>query len=136
MLNWIVILLSAIGFWIALYFTGVFYKWFSPAVAWVPAVCRLDEKSCLKVLETPRAKIFGIPNSAFGLGIYGYLMLAGNALAPQWGLFLTALALGRSVFLAYSLLFVTRIPCKLCFTTHAINLTLFVIFVYRVFHQG
>jgi uncharacterized membrane protein len=33
----------------------------------------------------------------------------------------------RSIYLAYSLLFVTKIPCPLCFAGHTINLLLFLI---------
>ncbi len=128
-----IILLSAVGFWISFYFTGVYYKWFLSNVVWVPRFCRLDEKSCLTVLETPRAKIFGIPNSAFGMIVYGYLIVGSLFFPPLLGFLLLALALGRSLYLAYSLLFVTKIPCTLCFFSHAINLILFLIYTYRVF---
>ena len=132
-MNLLIILLSAAGLWISIYFTGVYYKWFSPDVMWVPQVCRLDKKSCLNVLDTPRAKIFGIPNSAFGIFVYSYLMLTSYFISPVPGLVLLAFAFGRSIYLAYSLIFVTKIPCKLCFASHAINLTLFILFAYRVF---
>lgn len=132
MLEWAIILLSGAGLWISVYFTGVYYKWFSPEVMWVPKVCRLDEKSCLNVLGTPRAKVFGVPNSALGILVYAFLLLTSHFLSPRPGFLLLAFALGRSVFLAYSLIFITRIPCKLCFASHAINLALFLIFLYRV----
>lgn len=134
MINLLVLLLSFLGLWISIYFTGVYYHWFSPSVFWVPPVCRLNEKSCLSVLQTPRAKIFGVPNSAFGIFIYSYLLAGSPFLPPVFGLVLLSLALGRSVYLAYSLIFVTKIPCVLCFFTHGINLTLFSIFFTRVFH--
>ncbi len=125
-------ILAGVGLWISVYFTGVYYKWFRPEVFWVPQVCRLDEKSCLNVLDTPRAKIFGIPNSLFGIFVYSFLIIAGASFSELSCLLLT-FALIRSVYLAYSLIFVTRIPCKLCFTSHAINLALFLIYVLRVF---
>ena len=31
------------------------------------------------------------------------------------------------LFLTYSLLFLTRVPCVLCFTSHAINVVIFVL---------
>ena len=132
-MTFLIIFLSAAGLWISVYFTGVYYKWFSPQVMWVPQVCRLDEKSCLNVLDTPRAKIFGVPNSAFGIFVYGYLLFSSHFFPPHAGLVLLAFALGRSIYLAYSLIFVTKIPCKLCFASHAINPSLFLIFAWKVF---
>ena len=123
-----IFILSLLGLWISIYFTGVFYKWFQPNVFWIPQVCQLKEESCITVLGTPRAKLFGIPNSAFGIGMYSYLIL--NLLIPFpliIALVLLALAVLRSIYLAYSLIFVTKIPCPLCFTSHAINLALFLI---------
>ncbi len=129
-LNSLAIVLSAVGLWISVYFTGVFYRWFPPNVFWMPKVCQLNEKTCLNVLETPRAKLFGVPNSAFGIFLYLYLIAdRWISLLPAAGLVLLFFALLRSVYLAYSLLFVTKIPCPLCFTTHAINLVLFLIYL-------
>lgn len=124
--------LSLTGLWISAYFTGVYYKWFKPEVFWVPRVCRLDEKSCLLVLETPRAKIFGVPNSALGILVYTYFILDLFFFPPWLGLLLAGLALARSLYLTYSLLFVTKIPCVLCFTSHALNLALFVLYLANV----
>lgn len=123
-----VILLAGIGLWISTYFTGVSFEWFSPQVKWIPKVCQLKEASCQLVLKTPRAKLFGIPNSVFGIGLYTYLILFFLGAPLSWGIaaFATGLALVRSIYLAHSLLFVTRVPCPLCFTTHAINLVLFI----------
>ena len=123
-----IFILSLLGLWVSIYFTGVFYKWFQPNVFWIPQVCQLKEESCITVLGTPRAKLFGIPNSAFGIGMYSYLIL--NLLIPFpliIALVLLALAVLRSIYLAYSLIFVTKIPCPLCFTSHVINLALFLI---------
>lgn len=125
-------LLSFLGLWISVYFTGVYYGWFPPDVSWVPRVCQLEERSCIEVLKTPRAKIFGVPNSAFGIVIYLYLLADLFFFPPLPGLALTGAALARSVYLAYSLLFITKIPCRLCFTSHAINLMLFVFYLRQV----
>ena len=127
-MNLLAVLLCGVGLWISAYFTGVSYGWISPNVKWVPQFCQLKEASCQLVLETPRAKLFGIPNSVYGIGIYLYLihLFLGMPLWWELGTFLTGIAVLRSLYLAYSLLFVTRIPCPLCFTSHAINLILFI----------
>jgi len=123
-----VFVLSLVGLWISIYFTGIFYQWFKPNVFWMPMVCQLKEATCMNVLGTPRAKIFGVPNSAFGIGIYTYILLDLFWFPGTIGLVLLGMALFRSIYLAYSLLFVTKIPCPLCFTSHGINLTLFLIY--------
>lgn len=77
------------------------------------------------VVQSPRARLGGTPNSAIGL-IYYAIMLA----AAWWihvpvmrvGMLAAALAAAAfSVYLAYSLLFVTRMPCAMCWTGHAVN---------------
>ena len=128
--------LACVGLWISVYFTGVAFKWFSPNVFWVPRVCRLGEKSCLYVLETPRAKFFGVPNSVFGIFMYLYVLADLFFFPPHFGLFLTAVALARSLYLAYSLLFVTKVPCVLCFTSHAVNLALFLFYLAEAANFG
>lgn len=120
------ILLCVLGLWISVYFTAVSYRWVSPDVKWVPQFCRLKEATCQLVVHTPRAKLFGIPNSVYGIALYSYLLLYFLGLPLPWavGFAGAALAALRSLYLAYSLLFVTRILCPLCFTTHGINLIL------------
>jgi len=126
--NLLALLLSCLGLWIAAYFTGVAYRWFIPNVWWVPRFCQLKESSCQLVVHTPRAKIFGVPNSVYGIGIYLYLILLFLGAPLSWGLglLLAGLAVLRSIYLAYSLLFITKIHCVLCFTSHLINLFLLI----------
>ena len=84
----------------------------------------------MTVLGTPRAKLFGIPNSVFGISLYFYLIVELSRyhyLISPWALYFLALALARSLYLAFSLLFITKIPCPLCFTGHIINLLLFMV---------
>jgi uncharacterized membrane protein len=135
MLSFLIFVLALIGLWISAYFTGIYYKWFKPDVFWIPQVCRLKEADCMTVLGTPRAKMFGIPNSAFGIALYLYLILDLFFFPPAIALAALGLALARSVYLAYSLLFITKIPCPLCFTTHAINLILFLT-VFKIVFSG
>jgi len=94
------------------------------------AKARRDERGLLaepSVVQTPAARtIAGLPNSAFGLAYYPLVSL--GALAGLWinaarvatlaGATLAALF---SVYLAYSLLFVTRRACPFCWTGHLAN---------------
>lgn len=135
MIPFFIFILSLTGFWISIYFTGVYYKWFHPSVFWMPQICQLKENTCMNVLGTPRAKLFGYPNSLFGIGLYLYLILDHFFFPPHVALFLLAAATIRSIYLAYSLIFVTKIPCPLCFTTHLINLCLFLIVLKMTFYR-
>ncbi|HTV92508.1 MAG TPA: vitamin K epoxide reductase family protein [Verrucomicrobiae bacterium] len=81
------------------------------------------------VVQTPRARLLGgIPNAALGAYYYPALGLAiwlASDRSELTILLLAALcAAGVSVALAYSLLFVTKMPCVYCWTSHAINWTL------------
>jgi uncharacterized membrane protein len=87
----------------------------------------LDEPS---VVERPAARaLFGIPNAAFGMAYYGLMLSAlpfsGSPSVRRATLAASALALGQSAYLMYSLLFVTRMPCPYCWTGHAVNIVLF-----------
>jgi uncharacterized membrane protein len=124
-MSFLIFVLSLVGFWISVYFTGVYYKWFQPNVVWIPQVCQLKESSCMMIIDTPRAKLFGVPNSVFGIGLYAYLILNLFVHFPVIiALVLLSFAVIRSIYLAYSLIFVTKVPCPLCFTSHVINIIL------------
>jgi uncharacterized membrane protein len=86
----------------------------------------LTERS---VVQTPRARLFGrIPNALFGAAFYPALAIAiwfaGSRLTLALVLVPVLAAALTSVVLAYSLLFVTRMPCVFCWTSHAINWSL------------
>jgi uncharacterized membrane protein len=119
--------LSSIGLWISIYFTSVFYKWVEPEAFWIPKVCQLKEATCMSILDTPRAKMFGYPNSVFGIVLFSYLIVSlFLPLTPYISIGMLTIATLRSVYLAYSLIFVTRVPCPLCFTSHVICITLLI----------
>lgn len=133
MIAWTILPLALLGLAISSYFTAVAYRWMAPDTPWVPAVCRLGEETCGTVVDSPRARLFGVPNSVLGQVWYLALLIGvptGIASMPPWsGLYLMAAALTvvAGAYLTYSLLFVTRVPCRLCFTSHALNLAIFVL---------
>ena len=123
----LLLILAGAGHASAAIFTGVSYRLIAPDAAFLPRLCRLGEATCARVLDSPRARIFGVPNSLLGMAYY--LAVIGRAIAgvaPAW--LMTAyrlVALGTvalGAYLSYSLLVVTRVPCVLCFTAHGINL--------------
>ncbi|MDQ2909365.1 MAG: vitamin K epoxide reductase family protein [Candidatus Eremiobacteraeota bacterium] len=87
----------------------------------------LDEPS---VVEKPAAHVlFGLPNSEFGLIYYGALLLvlpaSGSKPVRRAMLAGSAAAFSMSLYLMYSLLFVSKAECPYCWTSHASNTLLF-----------
>jgi uncharacterized membrane protein len=81
------------------------------------------------VVQTPRARAIGkTPNAALGVFYYAAVALATLFPAPPvigWLVVSVSLVAALfSTYLAYSLLFITRMPCPYCWTSHAINWTL------------
>jgi len=135
MLTILLSLLAVFGFLVSTYFTAVSYHWINPDAALIPFFCRMDERSCVSIVFTPHARVFGIPNSVLGQVFYAALIAAvlGDFLFTKpliyfylLGGLLTVLL---GIFLTYSLLFLIRVPCKLCFTSHGINLAIFILLV-------
>ena len=131
MIDFAIVFLSLIGFLISSYFTAVSYRWIRPDEKWIPAFCRLGERTCATIVFTPRARVFGLPNSVLGQVFYAALVigaLTGRFEGGPLTLYLLAslVTVTLGAYLTYSLLFLTRVPCKLCFTSHFINLVIFI----------
>ena len=129
----LIVLLAGVGFLISTYFTAVAYRWMRADPTWLPPVCRMGHDTCAAIVFTPRARLLGVPNSVLGqifyvaltAGVVGKFLFLMPAYAAYVAASLTTVVLGA--YLSYSLLFLTRVPCTLCFTTHAINLVIFVL---------
>jgi uncharacterized membrane protein len=136
--------LSGVGLWDALYFTFAYYGRVKKA-RWVPAIlCARDGSNCVTVVQTRYARLLWVPNSL--LGVVYYLLLifwatAGQSVAlvlpagmREYTLSLSGLLIAASVaavamgfYLIYSLLKKLHTHCPLCYTAHAINLTILVL---------
>ncbi|MEK6321805.1 MAG: vitamin K epoxide reductase family protein [Acidobacteriota bacterium] len=126
------VVLTAIGLYIAAYFTLVYYGLLGANTKLMPSVCRLEEHSCKTVLGTKYARVFGVPNSLLGVLYYLIVIsvLLGGWTAVPVSTALIAVAwytVALGVVLAYALFFIIKIPCPLCLTGHTINLTLAVL---------
>ncbi len=77
------------------------------------------------VVKSPRAHLFGAPNSLLGAIYYPALAAAvwfAHGVVPAFAILAAALlAAATSALLGYSLLFVTRRACPYCWTSHAVN---------------
>lgn len=129
----VLIVLSMAGLTVSTYFTAVAYRWIHPDARWIPAFCQMGKQTCASIVFTPRARVFGLPNSLLGQ-IYYLALSIGiplGLLAEPSVLILyvcaSLLTVVLAVYLSYSLLVITRVPCKLCFTSHGINVVIFIL---------
>lgn len=123
--------LALVGLANALFFISVTYRWVRSDAPWLPRVCRMDEGTCARVVDTPQARVFGLPNSVLGAAWYlVVLAAAGQALAtgslryclPL--LLVAAFTVVFSAYLAWALVAQLRIVCVLCFLGHGVNVAL------------
>jgi len=92
------------------------------------------EESGPSVVQQPRARLIGgIPNSMFGMVFYNSMFVAAwflnNPVVWYAALAAAASAATVSVYLAYSLLFLTRMPCPYCWTGHIVNWALLTVLI-------
>lgn len=77
------------------------------------------------VVKTPRAHLFGVPNSLLGSFYYPALAVTvwfvRSPIAALVLVVVVFFAAATSVALACSLLFITRRECPYCWTSHAVN---------------
>jgi uncharacterized membrane protein len=87
------------------------------------------------VVMTATAQATGVPNSLLGLVYYAAVLVMTPFLSHPviWMIAVVAsvLASAFSLYLAYSLLFVTRMPCPFCWTGHIINWLLLMLLIVR-----
>lgn len=137
----LIIILSLAGLVNAVYFTLAYYGRVRKA-RWVPQVlCAREGSSCVTVVQTPYARVLGVPNSLLGL-IYYFLVIGWNlSRQVQSGNGLGMLILGRVViaasavtvlmgfYLIYALRQKLHTDCPLCYAAHAINGTLLLLLI-------
>jgi uncharacterized membrane protein len=128
-------LLSSVGLLLSVYFALVYHGLVKSDARFIPSFCRMENDSCLSIIRTREARIIGIPN--FYMGILFYLAILAVAFFPElspWILDSLKIASGFTVFvgivLSYSLLYVIKKKCILCFTAHILNLLIFVFLLF------
>lgn len=132
------IILSLVGLINATYFTLAFYGWIEASRLVPRPLCRTDESGCLNVIRTPYARIFGLPNSVFGMGFYLSVMAGLPFMSAHSALRMALLAAGGLVFLVgiyliYALRVRLRASCPLCYVAHGVNTAILVLMILIVF---
>lgn len=131
------LLLGGTGFAISLYFTLVYYNRLEPNAAFLPQFCSMEKGTCTTVLQYQEARLLRFaPNFVLGLGFYllimvfGVLQLAGvdvDEIVVGFIRIASGFTVAISLHLAWALLFKLKVPCKLCFTSHAVNIAILLI---------
>lgn len=133
----LIVVLALAGLANALYFTFAYYGRIKEA-RWVPEIlCAREGSSCVTVLQTPYAKVFGVPNTLPGIAYYLLLIgwvLVGKSLAISWLPWALVAASICTVILGFYLMYALRrklhTHCPLCYTAHAINLAVFALLIF------
>ena len=146
LLSTLVIALSLVGLWDALYFTLAYYGRVRNA-RWVPEIlCAREGSSCVTVVKTQYARVFHWPNSLFGLIYYAVLiawiavpsgwLAAADAHLPAFSYLLkvgmtaaSTLTVILGGYLIYALRAKLHTHCVLCYLGHAINTILLVLVI-------
>ena len=127
--------LAAVGCYLAVYFSAVYYGWLPGDSRLVPRVCHLEADTCRRILDTPQARLFGLPNSLLGVvfyaGMVSYAALAWRDPGPFHlaALGVSGLAVVVGVYLVYVLFRVLRVACPVCLICHGINLLLLILLI-------
>jgi uncharacterized membrane protein len=113
-------------------FSAMMYGWLAVESPLVTRVCRLDAEDCRKVISSPRARLFGVPNSVLGMLWYVLAALASGSALATGSLplrpaliaisFLTVLV---GIFLIWSLRVRLKVHCWFCYAGHAVNFIIF-----------
>jgi uncharacterized membrane protein len=146
MVRFLIIVLALGGLINSLYFTLAYYGRVKKS-CWVPEIlCAREGSTCVTVVQTPYARVFGLPNSLLGILYYLALLTwvargdrigsaVPAAVAPLRGLLIAASVL--TVALGFYLIFALRrrlhVDCPLCYAAHAINAALLVLLLALAF---
>jgi len=146
MLRLLLQVLSFAGLLLAFYFTLAYYGRVRKA-RWVPEIlCPRQGSSCVTVVQSPYARLFGVPNSLLGIVYYllvmGWSVLGwkpwvvwnGIALPPVWMTVRPLIAISAATvilggYLIHALRQRLRVDCPLCYTAHAINAALLILLI-------
>lgn len=126
-------LLAIVGIADAAYFIGVSYRWLAPDAPWIPRVCRMDEGTCARIVDTSYGRALGLPNAVYGaawylvvLGLAGTLLVTGQMHACLLFLIASVGTVLFSVYLLWALVERLEVHCPLCYLGHGLNLSILV----------
>lgn len=121
-------ILIIIGLTLSLFTSIAIYKPNSIGNHFFPDIC--EDGSCKKIIFAKNARLFfNIPNSVFGVLYYIMLLVNICTIDTKWVMLCTILPAIVSCVLCYRIFFVHNAFCKICITTHFVNLALFSLYL-------
>jgi uncharacterized membrane protein len=147
LLRFLICVLALVGLADSLYFTLAYYGRIRKA-RWIPEIlCAREGSACVTVVQTPYARVFGVPNSLLGIVYYVLLIAAAMEnwtfgftldfhfarIVVPFGMAILILISAGTILVGFYLIYALRrklhIDCPLCYTTHAINVVIFVFLI-------
>jgi len=119
------------GLSIALYFSLVYYGLIQADNRWIPSFCRMERGACMRILDTPEAKVLGVPNSVLGVLYYVAILLVPITRFETLFLIASIFSVGLGMYLVRALVVRLKVHCPLCYTAHGINLVIANLFIVR-----
>lgn len=89
-----------------------------------------SERSCTRVLATPFARVFKIPNFVLGMIYYPFIMISFFVGVGWWIIPLSWFVVGFSLYLAYALIIKLKTHCILCYAAQIINVIIALILTF------
>lgn len=127
-------LAGLVGLLDAGYFVGVSYGWIRSDARWIPEVCRMDEATCARIVDTSYGRVLGLPNAVYGAVWYLVVLGLGAALVSQGHIGLCRVfllvAAGTvlfSVYLIWALVQELKVDCPLCYLGHGLNFSILIL---------
>ena len=147
LLRFLICALALVGLADSLYFTLAYYGRIRKA-RWIPEIlCAREGSACVTVVQTPYARVFGVPNSLLGI-VYYVLLIAGAMenwtfgvnfdfhfarVVVPFGMAILILISAGTILVGFYLVYALRrklhVDCPLCYTAHAINVAIFVLLI-------
>jgi uncharacterized membrane protein len=119
------------GLGIAAYFSLVYYQIIEAESKWIPSFCRMENGACTRILDTPEAKLLGVPNSVLGMLYYGAILFVPIDSFEVLFLVASIFSVGLGMYLVHALVYRLKTHCPLCYTAHGINLVIANLFIVR-----
>ena len=119
------------GLLIALYFSLVYFDVMEADNRWIPSFCRMEKGACMRILDTPQAKVLGVPNSVLGVIYYAAILFVPMDRYEALFLIASIFSVGLGMYLVHALVVRLQTHCPLCYTAHAINLVIANLFIIR-----
>jgi len=134
-------ILSGIGWTLSFYFYGVYKKFITDMVWWIPPSLQMAKCRCKDIVDTRYGKFLGKSNSYWGMWYY-ILVIVITAVKyftgmPSflWIIGIAGVAFLFTLYLAMGL-YRLNVFCRTCLEVHSVNTAIFLITVIHLFISG